>query len=85
MLRGSRVRNGVEGEGGGGISVADPLLNGYKLASFAYGPGEHWCQPVVTVQHVLLVEASAVWQFERRSGGGRCWLRANVRASSLSS
>jgi hypothetical protein len=48
MLRGSRVRNGVEGEGGGGISVADPLLNGYKLASFAYGPGEHWCQPVVT-------------------------------------
>jgi len=72
-------------EKGAEITVADSLLSGYKPASFTYGPGEHWYQPVVTVQHVLLVEASAVWQFERRSGGGRCWLRANVRASPLSS
>ncbi|KAE9364076.1 glycosyltransferase family 31 protein [Stipitochalara longipes BDJ] len=53
-------------EKGVGITVAHPLLNGYKPASFTYGPGQHWCQPVVTMHHVLPAEVSAVWRFERR-------------------
>ena len=48
------------------ITVAHPLLNGYKPATFTYGPGQHWCQPVVSMHHVLPAEVSAVWQFERR-------------------
>ena len=53
-------------EKGVAITGAHPLLNGYKPASFTYGPGQHWCQPVVTMHHVLPAEVSAVWRFERR-------------------
>lgn len=44
-----------------GITVADPLLNGYKLASIKFGPGEHWCQSAVTEKHVLPV----AWRYVR--------------------
>ena len=68
-------------EKGVSVTVAHPLLNGYKPSSFTYGPGQHWCQPVVTMHHVVPAEVSAVWRFERRRemlGEG-----ANVRLSFL--
>jgi len=48
------------------ITVAHPLLNGYKPTTFTYGPNNHWCQPVVTMHHVLPHEISAIWRYERR-------------------
>nr|AGU10910.1 hypothetical protein [uncultured organism] len=51
-----------------GINVqgAHPLLNGLKPTTLTYGPFEHWCQPVVTMHHVLPHEVSSIWRFERR-------------------
>jgi hypothetical protein len=48
------------------ITVAHPLVNGYKPTTFTYGPDNHWCQPVVTMHHVLPHEVSSVWRYERR-------------------
>lgn len=48
------------------ITVAHPLLNGYKPTTFTYGPDNHWCQPVVTMHHIVPHEISAVWRYERR-------------------
>ncbi len=53
-------------EQGVNINVAHPLLNGYKPTTFTYGPDNHWCQPVVTMHHILPHEVSAIWRFERR-------------------
>ena len=43
-----------------------PYLNGYKPSSFPYGPNNHWCQPVITMHHLLPHEISNMWGFERR-------------------
>jgi hypothetical protein len=48
------------------LTVAHPLLNGYKPTTFTYGPNNHWCQPVVTMHHIVPHEISAVWRYERR-------------------
>lgn len=53
-------------EKGVGVKGAHPLLNGEKPSTFSYGPREHWCQPVVTMHHVLPHEISAIWRYERR-------------------
>ncbi|CAL3965495.1 unnamed protein product [Diplocarpon coronariae] len=48
------------------VAGAHPLLNGDKPATFSFGPKELWCQPVVTMHHVLPHEISAIWRYERR-------------------
>lgn len=48
------------------LTVGHPLLNGYKPNTFTYGPGSHWCQPVVTMHHILPSEVSSVWRYERQ-------------------
>ncbi|KUJ17250.1 uncharacterized protein LY89DRAFT_718892 [Mollisia scopiformis] len=48
------------------LSIAHPLLNGYKPSTFTYGPGSHWCQPVVTMHHIAPSEVSSVWRYERK-------------------
>ncbi|KAH6717409.1 hypothetical protein BKA61DRAFT_322903 [Leptodontidium sp. MPI-SDFR-AT-0119] len=53
-------------EKGVDVQGAGPMLHGEKPATFSYGPGELWCQPVVTMHHVLPHEVSAIWRFERR-------------------
>ncbi|KAH7312812.1 hypothetical protein BKA65DRAFT_372553, partial [Rhexocercosporidium sp. MPI-PUGE-AT-0058] len=53
-------------EKGVNVQGAGPMLHGEKPATFSYGPGELWCQPVVTMHHVLPHEVSAIWRFERR-------------------
>ncbi|CAG8961076.1 hypothetical protein HYFRA_00002618 [Hymenoscyphus fraxineus] len=42
-----------------------PLLNGQKPRTMAFGPEEMWCQAVVSMHHVLPMEASDLWRFER--------------------
>ncbi|XMA16770.1 hypothetical protein WAI453_009561 [Rhynchosporium graminicola] len=53
-------------EKGVDVQGAGPMVHGEKPATFSYGPGELWCQPVVTMHHVLPHEVSAIWRFERR-------------------
>ncbi|KAL2060811.1 hypothetical protein VTL71DRAFT_8863 [Oculimacula yallundae] len=53
-------------EKGVDLTGAGPMTHGEKPATFSYGPGELWCQPVVTMHHVLPHEVSAIWRFERR-------------------
>ncbi len=48
------------------LTVAHPMLNGYKPTTFTYGPNNHWCQPVVNMHHMLPHEISSVWRYERR-------------------
>lgn len=42
-----------------------PLLNGEKPRGMAFGPGSMWCQGVVSMHHVLPMEISDLWRFER--------------------
>lgn len=42
-----------------------PLLNGEKPSTMAFGPRHMWCQGVVSMHHVLPMEISALWRFER--------------------
>lgn len=53
-------------EKGVGVTMAHPMLNGFRPRTYPYGPGEHWCQPVVTMHHMSPSEVSAAWRFERR-------------------
>ncbi|TAQ86255.1 hypothetical protein B7494_g5433 [Chlorociboria aeruginascens] len=53
-------------EKGVNVTNARPLLNGFKPTTLPYGPKAHWCQPVVTMHHLLPHEVSAIWRFERR-------------------
>ncbi|KAK2630641.1 hypothetical protein QTJ16_001461 [Diplocarpon rosae] len=53
-------------EKGVDVAGARPLLNGDKPATFSFGPKNLWCQPVVTMHHVLPHEISAIWRYERR-------------------
>ncbi|KAF8849292.1 hypothetical protein BDZ45DRAFT_752938 [Acephala macrosclerotiorum] len=48
------------------LSVAHPMMNGYKPSTFTYGPKNHWCQPVVTMHHIMPHEVSNVWRYERQ-------------------
>ncbi|KAE8442196.1 hypothetical protein EG329_003725 [Mollisiaceae sp. DMI_Dod_QoI] len=48
------------------LTVGHPLLNGYKPSTFTYGLNNHWCQPVVTMHHVVPHEVSSVWRYERQ-------------------
>jgi hypothetical protein len=48
------------------IQGTHPLLNGLKPTTLTYGPGDHWCQPVISMHHVLPHEVSSIWRFERR-------------------
>jgi hypothetical protein len=47
------------------LTVAHPLINRYKPTTFTYGPDNHWCQPVVTMHHLLSHEINNVWRYER--------------------
>lgn len=53
-------------EKGVDVTGAGPMLHGDKPATYSYGPGGLWCQPAVTMHHVLPHEVSAIWRFERR-------------------
>ncbi|RDW76040.1 hypothetical protein BP5796_06861 [Coleophoma crateriformis] len=35
------------------LTGAHPFFNGYKPTTLTYGPQQHWCQPVVTMHHVV--------------------------------
>ncbi|RDW82714.1 hypothetical protein BP6252_03826 [Coleophoma cylindrospora] len=35
------------------LTGAHPFFNGYKPTTLTYGPQQHWCQPVVTMHHVI--------------------------------
>ncbi|CZR69243.1 uncharacterized protein PAC_19143 [Phialocephala subalpina] len=48
------------------LSVAHPMMNGYKSSTFTYGPNNHWCQPVVTMHRIAPHEVSNVWRYERQ-------------------
>lgn len=48
------------------LTQAHPFLNGYRPSTFTYGPNYHWCQPVITMHHLVPHEISSVWRFERQ-------------------
>jgi hypothetical protein len=48
------------------VKGAHPFLNGDKPTTLTYGPHDHWCQPVVTMHHMLPKEISSLWRFERQ-------------------
>jgi hypothetical protein len=48
------------------VKGAHPFLNGDKPTTLTYGPHDHWCQPVVTLHHMLPKEISSLWRFERQ-------------------
>jgi hypothetical protein len=48
------------------VQGTHPLLNGLKPTTLTYGPREHWCQPVISMHHVLPSEVNSIWRFERR-------------------
>jgi hypothetical protein len=49
------------------LTVANPLINGYKPTTFIYSLDNRWCQHAVTMHHLLSHEVNNVWKYERIS------------------
>ena len=54
------------------VSPAGPTLNGAKPLNLPFGP-THWCQPVVTMHHVLQNEMNDITNFELSRNETKVW------------
>ncbi|APA15978.1 hypothetical protein sscle_16g107480 [Sclerotinia sclerotiorum 1980 UF-70] len=48
------------------LTGSHPFINGDKPSTLSYGPRQNWCQPAITMHHLMPQEICKVWRFERQ-------------------